>query len=596
MAKTLLSWSTGKDCAYALHVLRAQHAHLHVVGLLTTVNEENGRVAMHATRWDVARAQAALVGLPLWRVDLPSPCSNEVYARRMAGLVATATARGITHIAFGDLHLSDVRAYREQLHAGTGITPVFPLWCAPAAVPALAAAMLAGGARALTCTVDAKVRGAAGLCGRAWDAGLCAELRAAGADECGEGGEFHTIACAGPVFSSPLRLAAAGAPFLRGPFWYSDVALEGEAALGAVEVHLDAAGVEAALGAGGGDAGVEARVARAAALGEALCPAAATPAAAPRLRIFSSLPAGTAIAFLLGLGGCVAGVTHECIHPPEAAALPKFLACAFDADALDSGAIDAAVKAAASSGAALYSVDTGALRGAIAAGDAVVVLAQDLCDVCGPGASQVAAALAALPPPHRHALVTLRATSLASMLGDVRAVAAACGVAAVGEAAAAALAARVEGVRALAAAAPGPRPTVACVEWLEPLYNAGHWVPEMVAISGGAEVMGAAGAFSTGLPDAALADANPDVVVLMPCGFTVERTLTEARRVCGRWKSWAALAAVKAGRVWAVDGRRLFSGASPALVDGLELLRVIIHGTEEERAALPAADAQRFAL
>jgi iron complex transport system substrate-binding protein len=574
------------------------YAHLTVVGLLTTVNEENSRVAMHATRWSVALAQAASVGLPLWRVDLPSPCSNDTYARRMAALMAAAKARGVTHIAFGDLHLSDVRAYREALHEGTGITPVFPLWCSPGAVPALAAAMLAGGAVALTCTVDGKVPRAAALCGRVWDAGLCAELRAAGADECGERGEFHTIAYAGPAFSVALPLAPVGAPFLQGGFWYCDAELVGGAAPeGAVEVHLDAAGVEAALAAGGGDAGAGARVARAAALGEALCPTA--PHAAGALRIFSTLPAGTAIAFLLGLGASVAGVTPECTHPPEAAALPRFLSCSFDADALDSGEIDAAVKAAAGGGAALFTVHTGALAAAAAAGDAAVVLAQDLCDVCGPGAAQVHAALAALPPPARHTLVTLKGTSLASMLEDVRAVARACGVAPAGEAAAAALAARVEAVRAAAAAAVAggaARPTVACLEWLDPLYNAGHWVPELVDAAGGREVLGEAGAFSTGLPAAALARADPDVVVLMPCGFTIERTLEEARRVCPALEGWAGLRAVKAGRVWAVDGRRLFSGASPALVDGLELLHALLHGTEGARAALPARDARRVQL
>ncbi len=189
----LLSWSGGKDCAWALHVLRTDNAYAsyRVIGLLTTVNEENGRVAMHASRWEIALAQAASVGLPLWRVDLPSPCTNIIYARRMAGLVATAGARGVKAIAFGDLHLQDVREYRESLHRGTGITPLFPLWCSPGDTPALAAAMLRGGAAAVVCTVDAKKLGA-GFCGRPWDAALVADLRAAGADPCGEAGEFHS--------------------------------------------------------------------------------------------------------------------------------------------------------------------------------------------------------------------------------------------------------------------------------------------------------------------------------------------------------------------------------------------------------------------
>ena len=121
-------------------------------------------------------------------------------------------------------------------------------------------------------------------------------------------------------------------------------------------------------------------------------------------------------------------------------------------------------------------------------------------------------------------------------------------------------------------------------------------MPELIQIAGGREVMGAAGAFSTGLPNSSLAAANPEVLVLMPCGFDMARTLAEAARLCPKIEGWAGLAAVKGGSVWAVDGRRLFSGASPALVEGLEVLRVILHGSEAERAALPASDARRVAL
>jgi diphthamide synthase (EF-2-diphthine--ammonia ligase) len=301
-APILLSWSTGKDCSWALHVLQSDAAlsqQYRVVGLLTTFNEANSRVAMHGTRAAVAAAQSRALGLPLWRVDLPSPCPNDTYAQRMRLLFSEARARGIAAIAYGDLWLADVRAYREATHAGTGIAPLFPIWlgseggegaCA-ARSAALAARMLAAGLRARLVTVDTRQLPAA-LCGREFDAELLAALAAAGADACGERGEFHSVAYAGPAFGgTPLALrtpAGAGSLVERGQFVYSDFEVapgggEGAAAKEAGEggapggLLLDAAAFAARR-----DEALGSDWERAAALAEALCPSAPpTPAAVP---------------------------------------------------------------------------------------------------------------------------------------------------------------------------------------------------------------------------------------------------------------------------------------------------------------------------
>ena len=126
----LLSWSSGKDCSWALHILKTDPAYsdFSVVGLLTTFNEQNGRVAMHGTRKEIVHAQSKALRIPLWAVDLPSPCSNECYEKRMSFLFLKAREAGVTHIAYGDLWLADVRRYRESTHEGTGISPIFPIW------------------------------------------------------------------------------------------------------------------------------------------------------------------------------------------------------------------------------------------------------------------------------------------------------------------------------------------------------------------------------------------------------------------------------------------------------------------------------------
>lgn len=215
--KALLAWSSGKDSAWALHVLR-QRGDAEVVGLLTTVNEVYHRVAMHAVRVDLLRAQAEAAGLPLWEVPIPSPCSNEAYEAAMAGAMGRAKAEGITAVAFGDLFLEDVRRYREERLQGTGISPLFPVWGMP--TDALAREMVGAGLRAYLTCVDPRQL-SRDFAGRAFDAGLLADLPAS-VDPCGERGEFHTFACAGPMFRRPVPVRV-GETVEREGFVFTDL-------------------------------------------------------------------------------------------------------------------------------------------------------------------------------------------------------------------------------------------------------------------------------------------------------------------------------------------------------------------------------------
>ncbi|HEX9241098.1 MAG TPA: hypothetical protein VF875_01520 [Anaeromyxobacter sp.] len=199
--KALLAWSSGKDSAWALHELRREGA-LDVVGLLTTVTSTYGRVSMHAVREELLDRQAAAVGLPCTKVRIPWPCPNERYEAEMAAALAAARAEGVTRVAFGDLFLEDVRAYREQKLAGTGIEPVFPLWGRDTA--ALAREMVEGGLRATLTCVDPRALDRR-FAGRTFDAALLAELPAS-VDPCGERGEFHSFAWAGPMFAAPIAV------------------------------------------------------------------------------------------------------------------------------------------------------------------------------------------------------------------------------------------------------------------------------------------------------------------------------------------------------------------------------------------------------
>jgi uncharacterized protein (TIGR00290 family) len=201
MKRVLLSWSSGKDSAWALHLLRSDPA-VEVCALVTTLNEEFDRVAMHGTRRSVLEAQARAANLPLWIVPLPWPCTNEIYEQKMAEVCRRAVAEQIDAVAFGDLFLADIRAYREKQLAGTGLEPLFPVWQIPTA--ALAQQMISGGLRARLSCVDSKQLPAE-FAGREFDIDLLRDLPPS-ADPCGERGEFHTCVYAGPMFSAALPL------------------------------------------------------------------------------------------------------------------------------------------------------------------------------------------------------------------------------------------------------------------------------------------------------------------------------------------------------------------------------------------------------
>jgi len=215
--KVLLSWSSGKDSAWALHVLNQTHPGA-VAALLTTVNEAVDRVAMHAVRRTVLDAQAAAAGLPLRVVPIPHPCPNEMYEARMRDAVAAALADGFTHVAFGDLFLEDVRRYREERLTGSGLQPLFPVWGIPTSD--LSTQMLDAGLRARVACVDTRVLDAS-FVGREWNRALLDELPA-GVDPCGENGEFHTCVYAGPMFHTPLALDC-GVRVSRDPFVWCDL-------------------------------------------------------------------------------------------------------------------------------------------------------------------------------------------------------------------------------------------------------------------------------------------------------------------------------------------------------------------------------------
>lgn len=196
---TWLSWSSGKDSAWALHVLRQSEEHL-VTGLFTTINSAFGRVAMHAVRVELLREQARAVGLPLYLIEIPYPCSNEQYAAAMTEFVAHAQQEGVRCFAFGDLYLEDVRRYREERLQATGIAAIFPLW--GRATRELIAEMMAGGLRACLTCVDPRALPAS-FAGQELNSKLQDSLPE-GVDPCGENGEFHSFVFDGPMFSYPL--------------------------------------------------------------------------------------------------------------------------------------------------------------------------------------------------------------------------------------------------------------------------------------------------------------------------------------------------------------------------------------------------------
>ena len=221
----LLSWSGGKDSAWALHLLRTDPrltASYEVVALLTTLNEQFRRVAIHGFREELLDLQAEALDLPTWKVVLPFPCSNADYESRMAQVCARAVSEGLHGIAFGDLFLEDIRAYRIARLAGTGLEPIFPVWCADLGLTTaqLAQQMIAAGLRARLTCIDPRHLDAS-FAGRTFDAQLLADLPPS-VDPCGERGEFHSFAFAGPIFSRTIPVIP-GEHVERDNFIYADL-------------------------------------------------------------------------------------------------------------------------------------------------------------------------------------------------------------------------------------------------------------------------------------------------------------------------------------------------------------------------------------
>ncbi|HTW67418.1 MAG TPA: hypothetical protein VME17_22515 [Bryobacteraceae bacterium] len=217
MKRVAVSWSSGKDSAWSLHLLR-QDPSVEVVALFTTLNQQFDRVAMHAVRRELLELQAASVGLPLWTVPLPWPCSNDEYETRMRDLCTRALREGVDSMAFGDLFLADIRAYREKQLAGSGLEPLFPVWQIPTAD--LARTMIASGLRAKITCVDPRILPAE-FAGRDFDAQFLADLPPH-IDPCGENGEFHSFVYAGPGFRQPIKVSV-GEIVERDGFVFADL-------------------------------------------------------------------------------------------------------------------------------------------------------------------------------------------------------------------------------------------------------------------------------------------------------------------------------------------------------------------------------------
>ena len=215
--KIILSWSSGKDSAWSLHVLRQKNEY-EIAGLVTTINSAFDRVAMHSSRRALVEMQAAAAGLPLIAVPLPWPCSNSDYECAMKAVCDRAVADGVQVIAFGDLFLEDIRAYREKQLLNTGLDPLFPLWHLP--TDQLARDMIRGGLRAKLVCIDPK-KLAPEFAGRDFDEQLLKDFPAE-VDPCGENGEFHSFVYSGPMFSREIPISL-GERVHRDGFWYADL-------------------------------------------------------------------------------------------------------------------------------------------------------------------------------------------------------------------------------------------------------------------------------------------------------------------------------------------------------------------------------------
>lgn len=288
------------------------------------------------------------------------------------------------------------------------------------------------------------------------------------------------------------------------------------------------------------------------------------------MRIVSLLPSTTEIAFALDLGEQVVAVTHECDFPPEARARPTITASALDHNGASSAAIDAAVRGQLRDGLSIYALDQAMLEQL----RPDLILTQALCEVCAVSFSTVERAVAAHDAPPQ--ILSLEPTSLDGILGTILAIGNATNRRPHAQALVAGLRARIEAVRARAATI-AERPRVLCLEWFDPPFGPGHWLPELVSIAGGTPGLGTAGQPSRRISWEEIVAFAPEVIVLTPCGFDLERSVSEAQAVLPRQPGWGELPAVRSGRVYAVDGNSFFSRPGPRIVASLELLARLIH-------------------
>ena len=287
------------------------------------------------------------------------------------------------------------------------------------------------------------------------------------------------------------------------------------------------------------------------------------------MKICSLLPGATEVIAALGLADDLVGISHECDYPPAITHKPVMVRATIDGDRSSSAEIDHQVKTAVTAGRQLYELD----EGLFARAQPDLVVTQDLCHVCAVTPSQLHRAIGALP--HRPQLLSLNPLTLDDILMDVERIGAAIKRPAEAQALIVALRSRLDFIRAQVASA-NARPTVACLEWLSPLYAAGHWVPQMVEWAGGVDRLGSAGAPSRQVTWEQLLAAEPDVLVLMPCGFSINRTLRELNQLTVH-PGWRDLPAVRNGRVFAVDASSFFSRPGPRLVDGVAILAALFH-------------------
>lgn len=302
------------------------------------------------------------------------------------------------------------------------------------------------------------------------------------------------------------------------------------------------------------------------------------------MRICSFLPSATEIVYALGLGDSLYGVSHECDYPEDARAKPRVVTSKIDSDRLGSAEIDRLVSDLMSRGEPLYEVDAAALERA----RPDLVITQELCEVCAVSLDDVQAAIAGLPNAPR--VISLDPHGVGDVLDDLVRVGRAAGVEDEAEQVAADARDRLDRVRAAVARSRTP-PKVVCVEWLDPLIVAGHWVPEMVALAGGVDGLASPGGPSRRVEFDELAACDPDVLVLMPCGMDADRAAAEFDSLPDR-KRWQGLSAWRSGAVYAVDSGSLFSRSGPRLVDGVELLAAILH---PQAFGAPAHDVRRMA-